>query len=147
MAIILITIIFIIFILAIALVVLYDCFISFKKHKAASKGIINYDSSMYNFCYKTTKTSTEIVDCLKTNSIYDSLKYDFNDKELTITFGSELPEGYYSICYLICIIPKENYTLLKITQLDNFFNRNIFMHSLNEFWGKKLEAEPIPYFN
>ena len=114
----------------------------YKSYKTASKGIINHDGMMQNFCYKTLKTPSEILKCLQVNSAYDLLKYQFDNENYTITFYSELPDGYQPVCYSICIVPSENYTLLKITQLDRLFSQYNFSYSLNEFISKKLDAQP-----
>lgn len=102
---------------------------------------------MQSFCYKTPKSPEEILACLRVNSMYDSLRYHIDIDNRTITFYSELTKAYPPVCYAIRITPSEDCTLLKVTQIDKLFTNNIYKYSLNEFWSKKLDAEPVPYFN
>lgn len=118
----------------------------YKSYKTSSKGVINHDDLMQNLCYKTLKTTEEILKCLQVNSAYDLLRYQYDSENYTITFYSELPDGFLPVCYSICIISSEKYTRLKITQLDRLSQYH-FRYFLNEFWSKKLDAEPVPYFN
>lgn len=144
----------VIIVIGIILFVLIGCSIPFlysnnyyKSNKTFSKGIMNHDGMMQSFCYRTLKTPAQILKCFQVNSAYDSLKYQFDSENYTITFYSELPDGYQPVCYSIYIIPSGNYTLLKITQLDRLFKQYNFSYLLNEFMSKKLDAQPVPYFN
>ncbi len=133
--------------LLISVIVLFPILNFIKKHNSSTKRIINHDINMQSFCYKTAKSTEEIWACLRVNSIYDSLRYHIDIDNRTITFYSELTKGYPPVCYTIRITPSEDCTLIKITQIDKLFSNNIYRYSLNEFWRKKLDAKPVPYFN
>ena len=116
---------------------------SYKKH---SNGILNHDASLRRFVYKTDKSADEIWDALKRPNIHTPMKYRFNDADRTVVFCSELPDGYLDITYRLYVSEYEGYSILKVVQADHLLEKNKYALLQNEFWCKRLDATPIPYF-
>lgn len=120
---------------------------SWKRHQKASKGIINYDFIMQSFCYRTSKSKEEILECLRVHSASDCMMFEFDEEHSEITFSPLLPDGTMPTNYTITIGEGKGFSVLKITQNNHRVEKNGNMYLLqNEFWHKKIDADPIKYF-
>lgn len=114
-----------------------------SKHKKATKGIENYNSTMTAFAYKTPMYKQEIISAISMRNIKDDMEYEFNPDNFTIKFSRY---GETSIEYQITILEAEKFSIVKVAQISTMLlgNQRIFL-SQNSFWTQKLKAEPIPY--
>ena len=115
------------------------------KDNTPAQQIRNTDVLMRNFCFQTNKTKEEIIAALNCHSIYDVFDYNYNPQTDIIHFFNQLMPGYntrYKIYFFEC----DQFTCLKISQQNHFYSKNNFLYRQNEFWIKKLDAKPIPYF-
>ncbi len=114
-----------------------------NKHKKATKGIENYNSTMTAFAYKTPMNKQEIISAISMRNIKDDMEYEFNPDDFTIKFSRY---GETSIEYQITILETEKFSIVKVAQISTMLlgNQRIFL-SQNSFWTQKLKAESIPY--
>lgn len=111
-----------------------------------SNGVTNYDSTMREFVYKVNKSEKEILQELKNNHSDSKLKFEYIENDELINFYTEYPDERNKIAYCFEIKEYENFSILRVWRKNLFQERNMYMYYLNEFWYKKICAEPIPYF-
>lgn len=110
-----------------------------------SKGIINYNVSLTEFVYAVDKTGEEIRRILNSHDGSSSLKYRFNEADLTIVFCPDLPDGSADIPYRISFASHNGRNLLKVTEETHVLSKNKYALYQNEFWHKTVGATPYPY--
>ena len=117
----------------------------YRSYKKYTNNIVNHDASFREFVYKVEKCANEIWRTIREHKIHTSTKYRFNEAEHTITFYSEIPDGYLDVTYLIYVSECDGYSILKIVQANHFLENNKYAYLQNEFWTQLLDAIPIPY--
>ncbi|MGN0131290.1 MAG: hypothetical protein ACI4AA_02490 [Lachnospiraceae bacterium] len=136
------------FLIAICALVLVYYAAIWKRHKTASKGIVNHDGRMQSFCYRTSMSRKQILERLKLHSADDCLMFEYNEDKSEIIFSPLLRDGTMPTDYSVTIGEGKGFSVLKVTQLNHLTDRNSYEMNLlqNEFWHKKIDAEPIAYF-
>lgn len=127
-------------------VVIGNLFIDTSRSDSYSNGITNYDSTMREFVYKVNKSENEIIKELKNKHSDSKLKFEYNEKDELINFYTEYPDEMNKVAYCFEIKEYENFSILRVWRKYLFQERNMYMYYLNDFWYKKIYAEPIPYF-
>lgn len=111
-----------------------------------SNGVTNYDSTMREFVYRVNKSESEIIKELKNKHSDSKLKFEYNEKDELINFYTEYPDERNKVAYCFEIKEYEDFSILRVWRKNLFQEGNIYMYYLNDFWYKKIYAEPIPYF-
>ena len=134
----------ILFLLFFGLVILQSADL-YRENEAYSNGVVNHDSSRRMFCYRVNKSKAEIWEVLKRNDRYTDIKYRFDFERSVITFYSRLPDGFLDTSYRIDIKEMSAYSLLRVVQIDRFYERTKYCWLQNAFWSHMLDAVPVPY--
>lgn len=111
-----------------------------------SNGVTNYDSTMREFVYRVNKSENEIIKELKNKHSDSKLNFEYNEKDELINFYTEYPDERNKVAYCFEIKEYEDFSILRVWRKNLFQERNMYMYYLNDFWYKKIYAEPIPYF-
>lgn len=139
-------ILFALIIVPVILVVIINLFSNTGGNSNYSNGINNHDTTMREFVYKVNKTQDEILSELKNKHSDSKLKFEYNEKDELINFYTEYPDERIKVAYCFEIKEYVDFSILRVWRKNLFQERNMYMYYLNEFWHKKINAEPIPYF-
>ena len=86
----------------------------YKSHYKATDGIINYDSVMRKFVYKTNLSKDEIIDLLNTKSDLDELSCSFDFDKSIIRFSEYGSHKDYYFQVHECI----GFSILRLEQVS-----------------------------
>lgn len=116
---------------------------TFRNHKRATAGIINYDSYMRKFVYRVNITKEEIIRSLTQENAAD---------ELSCTVDIEKSEAIFleytsktEIKYHFQIIEYSGFCIVRLEQSSLFTMESYIPYRMNPHMTNKLNAEIIPF--
>ena len=112
-----------------------------KKHRKATGGIVNYDTTMRKFVYKVSMSGKDIIDLLKVRNDTDDLSCTFDFSRNVIKFS----EYGSSREYYFQIYECEGFSVLRLEQVELIGMQSRVPYKLNPFIVSKLQAEIVPF--
>lgn len=113
----------------------------YKNHSRTTGGIINYDSTMKKFVYKSNLSNQQIVNLLNTKNEVDELSCTFDFEKSIIRFSEygSFRDYYFQV--------KEcnGFSILRLEQVALIGMQSHVPYKLNPFMVNKLQAEIIPF--
>lgn len=113
----------------------------YKNHNKATRGIINYDSTMRKFVYKVNLSRDEILATLKIKNSIDDLSCNFDFERPVIKFEEYGSSREYYFKIQEC----NGFSILRLEQVELIGMRSYIPYKLNPFLVGKLHAEIIPF--
>lgn len=113
----------------------------YKNHQEVTGDIVNYDTTMRKFVYKTTLSGVEIISSLKARNVMDELTCSFDFNRSVIKFIDLDSNGEY----YFQIIEHNDYSVLRLEQVSLIGMSNHIPYKLNPFIVNKLNAEIISF--
>ena len=113
----------------------------YKNHSNVTGDIINYDFTMRKFVYKINLSCQQAVDLLSTKNVFDELSCTFDFDKAIIRFseyGSQ--RDYY-----FQVQEFEDFSVLKLEQVNLIGMQSHIPYKLNSFMVSKLQAEIVPF--
>lgn len=113
----------------------------FQNHRKATGGIINYDSSMRKFVYKTNYSYQQVVDLLNTKNNVDELScaFDFDKRIVRFSeYGSHMD-------YYFQVQECGDFSILRLEKVALIGMGSHVPYKLNPFLVSKLQAEIVPF--
>lgn len=113
----------------------------YKNHSKVTGSVINYDSSMRKFVYKTNLSYQQVIDSLSTKNDVDELSCTFDFDKAVIRFSEYGSHRDYYFQIQEC----NTFSVLKLEQVALFGMQSHVPFKLNPYIVCKLHAEIIPF--
>lgn len=124
------------------------CFVGFgivlpilRRHRKATAGIVNHNSTMTKYVYKVFTDRDEIIRLLEMQNIDDEVTFQFNDDRSAVTVREPGASQEY-----FCIMTEYgDYTILRLEKAHFLGAQSYIQYKLNPCILRKLSAEPVPF--